>query len=198
MWWARPYRNWWQSTREGAWERDLPADELGAWRVGLVGLGQIGQTVADLLETFSVRVIAFDPHRSLDRTRLEVAPTLRDLAQTVDVLSLHVPLADDTRHLIGDAELDALDRQAYLINSARGGIVDEAALLRHLERGRLGGVWLDVRESEPPPQPDRLAQFERVLLTPHIAGLTRTANAAVGMHVAQEVARHLSAPPARD
>jgi (S)-sulfolactate dehydrogenase len=119
------------------------------------------------------------------------AHALPDLLRTADVVSLHVPLTVATRHLLGAAELALMKPEAILINTARGGIVDEAAVAQALRAGRLGGAALDVFEVEPLPRASALLDCPRLLLTPHVAGLTREANVRVSTFIAEQVAAAL-------
>lgn len=157
------------AVRRGEWNRTgahLPASLAGA-TVGLVGFGRIGRLVAQRLDGFDVRILASDPG---------VPPgpglvPLDELLRAADVVSLHCPLLPATRHLIGAPELQLMRPHALLVNTARGGVVDEAALLDALERGRLRGAALDVFEQEPP-RDARLLALPNVLLSPHNAGLS--------------------------
>lgn len=147
--------------------------ELSGLTVGYIGMGRIAQAVAERLCTFGTRGIFFDPN-------VPAAPKLRSMPfehvlQQADVLTLHVPLTADTRHLIGAAQFAQMKRGAYLVNASRGGLVDEAALVAALESGHLAGAALDVFENEPMPAAHPLARFNNVVLTPHIAAGTRDA-----------------------
>lgn len=139
--------------------------------VGLVGAGRIAQLTAARLQSFGCRVIAFDPYADADGLR-ERQIELVDwdtLLVEADIVSLHAPLTDGTRHLFDDAAFGALREGAYLINTARGGLVDHDALIRALDSGRLAGAALDVTEPEPLPADHPLRSYPQVILTPHIA-----------------------------
>jgi phosphoglycerate dehydrogenase-like enzyme len=147
--------------------------ELAGMTVGYVGMGRIAQAVATRLRAFGTRGVFFDPNvaafEELERTSLDAV-----LAGS-DIVSLHLPLTRETRHLIGAAELARMKPGAYLVNTARGGLVDEAALVAALESGRLAGAALDVFETEPLPAAHPLAELRNVVLTPHISAGTRDA-----------------------
>jgi (S)-sulfolactate dehydrogenase len=140
-------------------------------------------------------VMAFDPAVPADAAIWNEEQvrrvSLEALLGKADVVSLHVPLTDATRNLLNAARLEQMKPGAILINAARGGIVDEAALCDMLRRGRLGGAQLDVFESEPLLPGNRFEGVPRLLLTPHIAGVTAEAEARIGLLIAAEVARRL-------
>jgi D-3-phosphoglycerate dehydrogenase len=120
-----------------------------------------------------MRVIAYDPYISKERAEqldIELMPSMEDVLRQADVVSLHVPLSADTRHLMNRETLAQMKEGAYLINSARGGLVDERALLEALQSGHLHGAGLDVFDPEPPPPDHPLLQLDNVVATPHIAG----------------------------
>ncbi len=149
--------------------------------VGIVGFGNIGLSVARAFRHMGAAIVYCDPAPADPKAAagLDAKPlSLDDLLATADVVTLHVPLLPETRGLIGKAELARMKPDAILVNAARGGVVDEAALADALASGRLGGAALDVYESEPPPDSNPLLLLEgeaarRVLFTPHIAGVTR-------------------------
>ena len=185
-------------TQAGEWPRmDLIGQEIAGATLGLVGAGRIARETARLASALGMTVIAHDPHVPADDPvwqgdvgRIE---TLDALLQRADVVSLHVPLTSETRGLIDAAALSAMKPGAVLINAARGGIVDEAALAGALRFGHLGGAALDVYETEPPDAAsrERFAGIANLILTPHIAGLTVEANARVSAMIADLVLKHL-------
>lgn len=137
--------------------------------LGIVGLGRIGRAVARRAQAFSMTVLAHDPHYAPgDKVDGVTIVSLDDLLASSDVVSLHVPLRDETRHLIDDAAFARMKPGSYLINAARGGVVDESALIRALRTGRLAGAALDTFEGEPKVNPE-LATLDNVVLQPHIA-----------------------------
>jgi phosphoglycerate dehydrogenase-like enzyme len=159
------------AVRQGHWNRTGPHTPwlLSGGTVGLVGFGQIGRTVAVRLRGFDVRVLVSDPVEPGDAAVESVS--LDALLAASDVVSLHAPLLPTTRGLIGARELALMRPTAVLVNTARGGIVDEDALADALERGRLRAAALDVFEHEPP-RASRLLALPNVVLSPHNAGLS--------------------------
>ena len=147
--------------------------ELSGLTIGYVGMGRIAQAVAQRLQAFGTRGIFCDPnvahYPGLERRSLD------SLLAEADMVTLHVPLSPETRHVIGAPQLARMKRGAYLVNTARGGLVDEAALAAALASGALAGAALDVFETEPVAAGHPLAGFRNVVLTPHIAAGTRDA-----------------------
>lgn len=181
---------------QGGWDRRASIGiEIQGRTLGIIGLGDIGSRVARRAVAMGMRVLATDP--ALGPTSFavqELGASLVPLPQLLaesDVVSLHTPLLESTRGLIGSAELASMKPGAWLINSARGGIVDEQALSRALREERLGGAALDVRDPEPPGPQDPLAGMPNVLLTPHIAGVTEESMRRACLHVAEDVLRVL-------
>ncbi len=184
-------------TASGNWPRAVLSNgrEIAGKTLGLVGFGGIGQLTARLAQALGMRVVAHDP--MLDPG----APVWRDsgaqplaldaLLQKSDVVSLHVPLTEQTRRLIDASALAKMKQGAVLINSARGGVVDEAALAEALQSGRLGGAALDVFEQEPLAPGNPLANVPNLILTPHIAGVTLESNVRVSSLIAERVAARL-------
>jgi D-3-phosphoglycerate dehydrogenase len=170
----------WRRTREGHWPvRDQVDDpEVRGRRLGIVGLGRVGSRVARRALAFEMRVFAIDPYVPVDRfdecgaSRVE---RLEELLEMSDVLTLHCPLTDETRSLVDARALARLPRGAFLVNTARGGIVDERAVLEALDADRLAGAALDVFRDEPP-APGGVLDHPRVLPTPHIGGHTHEAH----------------------
>jgi phosphoglycerate dehydrogenase-like enzyme len=147
--------------------------ELKGLTVGYVGMGRIAQAVAERLAGFAVRGLFFDP--AVPSFPGLEAVSFEQLLGEADVVTLHIPLTPQTRHLIGAGELARMKRGSYLVNTARGGLVDEAALVRALHDGALAGAALDVFETEPLPAGHPLMGFSNVVLTPHISAGTRDA-----------------------
>jgi D-3-phosphoglycerate dehydrogenase len=149
--------------------------EVYGRRLGLVGLGRIGSRVALLAQGLGMQVSAYDPYVSAERAAelgIELVPTLEELLREADVVSLHAPLTPETRHLINARTLAWCKRGAYLVNAARGGLVDEQALLAALESGQLAGAGLDVFDPEPPSPDHPLLGRDDVVATPHVASAT--------------------------
>ncbi len=179
----------------GGWERRrFMGGELAGRRLGIIGLGRIGCLVAARAAVFGMKLIGHDPLVSADDPRLrelgiEWLPW-EELLSTADIVTCHVPLTEQTRGLIDSAALDLMQPNALLVNTSRGEIVVEAALLEALENKRIGGAALDVREVEPP-RIGKLEELPNVLLTPHIGAFTHEAQARVVAAVAEDVARVL-------
>lgn len=181
----------------GRWPRmEMMGGEIAGKRLGLVGYGAIARKVAARAHSFGCDIAAFDPFLPEGDAAWQSAERLDlpALLRTSDVISLHVPLTETTRHLIDRDAMKAMKPSAILINTARGGVVDEGALVEALQAGQLGGAALDVFESEPLDQ-EAGARFEGVpnlILTPHIAGVTKEANVRVSSVTADHVLNHLA------
>lgn len=147
---------------------DYHGGELSGRTLGLVGLGHIGRAVAVRAQAFGLRVLGWS-YRPIDVPGVEFV-LLSQLFAESDIVSLHVPLKANTRHLIDDAAFAQMKTGALLINTARGGLIDEAALVRALQSGTLGGACLDVFAEEPLPADSPLRQLDNAILTPHTAG----------------------------
>jgi D-3-phosphoglycerate dehydrogenase len=161
------------TVRSGGWSRvtGAPPRRLRGQRLGLVGLGNIGKLVARKARGFGLEVVGFDPYLRLGQSAVDGTPLidLDELLATADFVSVHCPLNGSTRHLLGARELGLMKDQAFLINTSRGAVVDQAALTDALAQGRLGGAGLDVFETEPLPADDPLRKLDNVVLTPHSA-----------------------------
>ncbi len=184
----------------GEWPRtSLIGRELCGKVIGLVGFGAIAREVARRAACLGVRTVAHDPMVATDDPvwkQLAVTPrALAELLRESDVVSLHVPLTADTRNLIDREALALMKADAVLINAARGGVVDEAALANALRARALGGALLDVYETEPLPRDSHLNNVPNLLLTPHVAGLTEESNERVGALIAARVGQMLEKVP---
>jgi len=181
----------------GAWPRQLlTGREISGTTLGLVGYGAIARDTAARARALGCRVVAFDPHIPPgDPAWAGAEPvSFGDLLARSDIVSLHVPLTDATRHLIGTDAIAAMKPRAIVINAARGGVVDETALAEALHAGRLGGAALDVFETEPLTA-EAAAKFkglDDLILTPHIAGVTDDSNTRVSSLIAGLVRKHLT------
>ena len=172
--------------------------EASGKTLGLIGFGAVGKEVAARGAALGMLAVAHDPYVPANDpswTRLSVTSvTLDRLLASSDVVSLHVPLTPETRHLINERTLSAMKPGAVLINAARGGVVDEGALRLRLEAGFLAGAMLDVFEREPPGPEAGWRALSNLILTPHIAGVSREANARVSAMIAAAVREILDAP----
>jgi D-3-phosphoglycerate dehydrogenase len=179
----------------GAWRKaETKTRDVAGLRLGLVGCGAIGQAMARLAGAFGMSVAAYDPALP-DGTGIASVASLHALLARSDVLSLHLPLLPATRHLIGAAELAALPPGAIVLNTARGGLIDEVALLETLEAGHLAGAGLDVFEDEPPPDRHPLRRHPRVICTPHVAGVTDGSLVNMGVMAAECIVAVLRGDP---
>jgi D-3-phosphoglycerate dehydrogenase len=182
---------------EGRW-RDPTASvrDLAGLRLGLVGFGGIAQAVVPMAQAFGMAVSAFAPsQRNTALPGVTMAPTLEALLEAADVLSVHCPLTPDTRHLIDAAALARLPKGAMVVNTARGGIVDETALVAYLDTGHLAGAALDVFEGEPPALDNPLRRHSKVIATPHISGVTEASLVSMGVMAAECIAWALTGQP---
>jgi D-3-phosphoglycerate dehydrogenase / 2-oxoglutarate reductase len=165
--------------RSGKWggvPGGAPA-RLAGQVIGIVGLGNIGREVARKASPLGLKVLGYDPYLPIERAAaLGVELTsLQDLLHRSDYVCLHCPLTDETRHLIGQAQLTQMKPTAYLINVSRGPVVDQAALIQALQSGTIQGAALDVLEQEPPQPDDPLLALDNVIITPHLASWTSEA-----------------------
>ncbi len=169
-------------------------DDLTGASLGIVGLGQIGRSLAKICrDGFSMRLLGFDPMvdaAGMAAIGVEKRDSLETLAAEADVISIHVPLSKATRHLVGASVLRAMKPSAFLVNTSRGGLVDEAALVAALKAGEIRGAGLDVFEEEPPAADNPLLALDSVVLSPHVAGVTQSSMRGMSLNVAQ-VARCL-------
>jgi phosphoglycerate dehydrogenase-like enzyme len=182
--------------RQGRWAKgELQAYNLRGKTLGVIGLGSIGTRVAELGSAWGMHVIGCVENPSEARRRsyaeagIELLPDCGDVLERADFVSLHVPLDDDTRGLIGAAELQRMKPTAFLVNIARGGVVDEDALLAALREGRLAGAGLDVHVREGEGHVSPLADLPNVILTPHVGAATVDAQREIGRIVVDIVDR---------
>jgi D-3-phosphoglycerate dehydrogenase len=175
--------------------------DVAGLRLGLVGFGSIGQAVARLAAMFGMRVTVFGGTADVSRfPGVSRADSLDALLATSDVLSLHCPLTPETYHLIDAAALARMPQDAYVINTARGGIVDETALEAAIDAGHIAGAALDVFETEPPPPDHPLRRHPKVIRTPHVSGVTDGALINMGVMAAECIVAALTGgtvPPER-
>ncbi len=173
-----------QSLAEGRWDRKkFVGRQLGGKTLGIVGMGRVGQTVAKFAKAFDMKVVAFDPYLSAQRAQeldVKVYDTVAELLPLVDYLTVHTPLTDATRNLIGDKEIESMKDGVCLVNCARGGIYDMEALQRGLDSGKLGGVALDVYPEEPCTDSPLFGR-QNVVCTPHLGASTKEAQMNVAL-----------------
>jgi (S)-sulfolactate dehydrogenase len=181
----------------GKWPRNALSNgrEIGGKTLGLIGFGSIGQLTAKLARGLGMQVIAFDAmmdqdHPAFGQTQARSAG-LDEVIKMADVVSLHVPLVDSTRGLFDAARIASMKKGAVLINTARGGIVDEAALAAALRSGHLGGAAIDVFDTEPLPAAAHFEGCPNLVLTPHIAGVSAESNERVSFLIADKLLQAL-------
>lgn len=175
---ARHFESERTSMRSGGWQSQVGVDLRGR-TMGLMGLGQVGSRVARVAAAFDMRVLAWSQNLSAEKAAAAGATLVdkRTLLTESDFLSLHLKLSARTHHIVGAAELQAMRRGAFLINTSRGPLVDEAALVEALERGRIAGAGLDAFEVEPLPPQHPLRRLPNVVATPHIGYVTEASYA---------------------
>lgn len=183
-----------KSVAQGDWKaRRLyrPCD-LSGKTLGLVGCGSIGLlTAAKCRSAFQMRVIAYDPFLKKAPEGVELVRAMEDVFAEADFISLHIPLTGETKHIVGAKLIGLMKPSAYLVNTSRGGIIDEEAIFDALKDGRIAGCALDVLENEPPPDGWKFFELDNVLLTPHTAALTKECVLRVALCAAQGVADYL-------
>jgi phosphoglycerate dehydrogenase-like enzyme len=181
-----------REVRAGQWKSaQLEGRELGALTVGIIGMGNIGSAVASRLRAFGSRLLYADVTPRGDVPGAEQV-TLAELLAQSEIVTVHIPLDPGTRRFLGADQLAAMRPGALLVNTSRGPIIDEAALVAALTSGHLGGAALDVFETEPLPPDSPLRSMENVFITPHIGGTTREANLKLREVVAANLRRVLA------
>ncbi len=179
------------SLRNGKWERNkFEGVELHGKTLAIIGLGRIGSTVAKFAKAFDMRVIAFDPflQKSVAAQKgIEMFDDLHKLLAESDYISVHIPKTAETKDLISDKEFDVMRKSARIINCARGGIVNEAALIKALQDKKIAGCALDVYEQEPPDFNSPIFKFDNCVTTPHLGASTEEAQINVAIEIAETV-----------
>lgn len=174
----------------GAWDRKrFEGTELRGKTLGLVGMGRVGTTVAKIARGFGMEVEAYDPNitqHEVDALGVTLLP-LEDVLRNADIVSLHAKLTPETRHVIDDAALAAMKPGVIIVNTSRGALIDDAALVRALRSGHVAGAALDVYEPEPLPADSVLRDAPNVLLTPHLAASAKEAQTRVAIEIAEGV-----------
>src|SRR2546427_3973413 len=175
-------KNWDKKNFEGV--------ELYNKTLGVIGMGRIGSELSRRAIAFGMRVVAYDPYLSVTRARslqVDLVDELDDLLASADFISLHTPLTAETRHIVDAARLKKTKRGVRIINCARGGLIDEAALVQALQDGHVAGAALDVFEIEPLPADSPLRRAPNLVLTPHLGASTVEAQESVGIEIAQSI-----------
>lgn len=176
--------------RSGDWERSaFRGHELSGDTLGLLGFGDIAQKTASLAQGIGMTVLAYDPYVLADDLPegIEKIETTEALFEQSDAVSIHAPLTEETHHSVSTAELEALGADNVLINTSRGAIVDETALIEALETDTIAGAGLDNFETEPPGEDHPLYALDNVLLTPHVGGVTTQALRRMSQQAAENV-----------
>lgn len=182
----------------GPWQSTVGADLAGS-TLGLLGLGSIGAKVAAVARAFEMDVVAWSPHLTLERAEAAGARlvTRDQLFAGADIVSLHLVLAETTRGIVGPAQLAAMRRTAFLVNTSRAGLVDTAALLESLRSGQIAGAGLDVFDQEPAPLDDELRSLPNVLATPHLGYVTEGNYRTYFSEAVEDIAAWLAGSPVR-
>ena len=180
-----------RSVRSDEWRRgDFKGFEVRGKLLGLVGFGRIGREVAAMAQAVGMRVVATDPYVDAGTVKGVEITSLEDVLSRADFVSLHLPLDDESQNLIGREQMERMKRGSYLMNFARGGLIDEEAMADLLENGHLAGVALDTYATEPPGASiARLKDHPRSLLLPHIGAQTREGQIRVGMELVDNVTK---------
>ncbi len=184
-----------RTMKDGQWDKkSFVGVEMFGKTLGVVGLGRIGRVVVERMQAFGMEVLAFDPLLTQEAAqKLGIKPaTVEEICRQADVITVHAPLNEDTRGLIGEAALATMKPGVLIVNCARGGIVDEAALAAALREKKIAGAALDVFEQEPLPGEHPLRGLDNVVLTPHLAASTAEAQEKVARDIAIQIREALS------
>jgi D-3-phosphoglycerate dehydrogenase len=184
--------------RQGNWDKaTYKGTELYSKTLGIVGYGRIGRRLSELVQPMAMNILVYDPFiKELeDATDVTLVSELEQLLKASDFVSLCCPLTPQTTNLIGAPQLKAMKDSALLVNTARGGVVDEKALETALDKGEIAGVALDTFAQEPPQGVTSLARFENVILTPHIGGVSRESFVRMGLQAVKNVLDVLESRP---
>lgn len=185
-----------RKVRAGGWDNLTNQAPLSQMTIGFLGFGRIARLVAAALSTTGARLIAHDPYMTGSSGEVSIVG-FETLIESSDLLSLHCPLTDNTRHVINTSALARMRPSAYLVNTARGGLVDEAALVRSLRAGGIRGAALDVFEKEPLPADSELFKLDNLIVTPHVAWSSRASLPALRQGAAENVVAFFSGRPIR-
>ena len=183
------------SIKSGKWEKKkFMGTELYGKTIGFIGIGRIGWEVAVRAKAFGMKIIAYDPYLPKERAK-ELGGKMVDSADEIyknaDIITIHTPLTPETKHMIGAKEFKIMKKSAFVVNCARGGIIDENALYEALKSGEIAAAALDTFEIEPP-KDNPLLQLDNIYFTPHIGASTREAQMKAGTIVAEQVMKVLS------
>ncbi len=190
-----------KSVKEGKWERKkFMGVELRGKTIGIIGLGRIGYEVAKRVRALEMNILAYDPYVSEERAKSVGAKlvSLEELLRNSDFITIHVPKTKETENLISEREFEMMKDGVYIINAARGGIVNEKALYEAIIKGKVAGAALDVYEKEPPDPNNPLLKLDNVVTTPHIGASTKEAQLSVGMIIAEEIINFAKGLPVKN
>lgn len=184
-----------QDVRQGGWHtNNFIGHQLSGQVIGILGLGKIGSKVAEICAAIGMKVLAYDPYclaQTAEQLQVKLLP-LEELLAVADVISIHLPLTDQTRHLLDDRLIQKMKPGVIIINAARGGILAEDAAYRGLKAGKIGGLGLDVTEQEPPGPEFKLLEFANVVTVPHIGARTQEAQVFVAKEIAKKMCAYLA------
>lgn len=185
-----------KAVRMGQWNRkytDLIGVELMGKNVGIIGLGRIGSAVAKRIKSFNVKLYYYDKIRKKElEEELEIKYLdLNDLLRISDIILIHLPLTEETYHIISKREFELMKDGVYIVNMGRGALIDEKELIRYIENGKIAGAALDVFEVEPLPMDNPLIKYENVILTPHLAASSQEALRRLSIEVARKTLEEL-------
>ncbi len=184
------------SILEGRWDRKkYVGTEIYGKRLAILGMGRIGTEFAKRAQAFGMTISAYDPFLTAARAaelKVDLATTVEDALTGADFVTMHIPLTDDTKHVINAERLTLLNKGAMVVNCARGGLIDEAAMATAIEGGHIAGVALDVYEDEPPAADNPILAVERSAFTPHLGASTAEAQENVGIQVAEQLRDYLT------
>jgi glyoxylate reductase len=188
-----------EAVRRGEWSRkytDLVGVDLKGKSVGILGLGRIGLAVAKRLKPFDVKLYYYDKIRKYDvEESLGIKyMDFKELLSKSDIILIHLPLTEETYHIISRKEFELMRNGVYIVNMGRGALIDEAELIKQIEAGKVAGAALDVFEREPLPPESPLTKYENVLLTPHLAASSVEALKRLSMDVARKTLEILGIP----
>ena len=188
------------SLRAGKWERKkFVGTELYGKTIGVIGLGKIGRSVAQRMKSFEMEIVAYDPFATPESARRIGAElvSLDELYKRSDFITIHVPLNNDTRNMIGAAQLEQMKTGVRIVNCARGGIVDEQALADAVKSGKVAGAAFDVFSKEPPEPDNPLLALSENVVTPHLGASTEEAQINVAIDISEQIGDVLQGKPAR-
>ncbi len=184
------------STKKGEWlKKHMKGTELSGKTLGLIGTGNIGRLVAKYAQCFGMNVLGYDPfvdQKTMKKDNITKVETVEEIAKAADFISLHIPHTKETHYLINEQLIAQMKPSAYIVNCARGGVVDEKAVYTALKNGKLAGAALDVFESEPPAKDNPLFSLDTVVVTPHIGANTKEGQLRAGVITAEQILKALA------